>query len=122
MSDEAAVPEEYLAEPERYFTEWIPQLLREHEEADAHFGKVKAVAQFHLTGERGGKWYFDMGRGRVEVAGGEHAKPSFTLTMPVDIWRQMNRGELSGTRAYFRGDVKFKGSWFKFIRVAKLFG
>ena len=118
---ERAVPEQYLAEPERYFTEWIPQLLRDTEGATDHFGKVQAVAQFHLTGERGGKWYFDMGRGAVSVVGGEHAKPSFTLTMAVDVWQRMNRGELSGTRAYFRGDVKFKGSWLKFLRVAKLF-
>jgi putative sterol carrier protein len=121
MSEQQAIPEEYLEDPERYFTEWIPQLLRDVDGARAHFGKVKAVAQFHLTGERGGQWYFDMGKGSVAVAAGSHARPSFTLTMPVRIWQQMNRGELSGTRAYFRGDLKFKGSWLKFIRVAKLF-
>ena len=115
------VPEQYLAEPSLYFMEWIPQLLRETEGAEKHFGRVKAVAQFHLTGERGGSWYFDLGRGPVIVDEGQHAKPSFTLTMPVAIWQKMNRGELSGTRAYFRGDLKFKGSWIKFLRVAKLF-
>jgi putative sterol carrier protein len=117
-----AVPAEYLAEPRRYFLEWIPHLLREHGEAGTHFGKVDSVAQFHLTGDRGGWWHFVLGKGAVAVAEGEHPAPSFTLTMDVEIWRRMNRGELNGLKAWWRGDLKFSGSRLAFLRVARLFG
>jgi putative sterol carrier protein len=116
------VPPEYLAEPSRYFLEWIPSLLAQHEQAHGHFGKLEAVAQFHLTGERGGWWYFELGGGRVHVGEGRHAKPSFTLTMDVDVWRRINRGELNGLRAYLRRDLQLEGSRWKLWRVARLFG
>ncbi len=116
------VPEEYLAEPERYFLEWIPKQLDTNDGAHAHFAKVKAVAQFHLTGDGGGKWYFVLGGAAVEVSEGQHPKPSFTMTMDVDIWREINRGTLNGMRAYLRRDLKFSGSRWKLFKVAKLFG
>ena len=115
------VPPEYLAEPRRYFLEWIPQLLRDHAAAGGHFGKVDSVAQFHLTGDAGGWWHFVLGKGTVAVAEGEHAKPSFTLTMDVEVWRKLNRGEVNGLRAWLRGDVKIAGSKLAFMRVARLF-
>jgi len=114
------VPQEYLDEPRRYFLEWIPELLRAHDGADDHFGKFEAVAQFHLTGDEGGWYYFALGGGAVDVAEGQHPKPSFTLTMSVDTWRHLNQGA-SGLRAYLRGDVKFQGSRWKFLRVTRLF-
>jgi putative sterol carrier protein len=115
------VPAEYLAEPARYFLEWMPRLLRDVDGAKAHFGRMNAVAQFELSGEGGGAWYFALGGGTVEVAAGVHPKPSFTLAMTVDTWRQLNRGEVSGLRAYLRGDVKLTGSRWKLMRVSSLF-
>jgi putative sterol carrier protein len=118
---EAGVPPEYLEEPRRYFLEWIPELLRQHKAANKHFGKVESIAQFHLTGERGGWWHFVLGKGEVVVAEGEHPAPGFTLTMDVEVWRKLNRGEVNGLRAWLRGDVKITGSKLQFLRVAKLF-
>lgn len=115
------VPPEYLAEPRRYFLEWIPQLLREHGQAHGHFGKVDAVAQFHLTGAGGGQWHFVLGKGAVAVGEGTHAHPSFTLVMDVEVWRRLNRGEANGFAAWLKGDVKITGSKLKLLRVAKLF-
>lgn len=114
------VPAQYLAEPRRYFLEWIPQLLRDTDGAKAHFGKLDAVAQFQLTGDGGGSYYFALGGGGVQVCEGQHSRPSFTLTMSVDTWRQLNQGA-SGLRAYLRGDVKLSGSRWTFLKVARLF-
>ena len=115
------VPEEYLEEPARYFLEWIPKQLDDNQGAHEHFSKANAVAQFHLTGDRGGWWYFVLGKGGVQASEGQHPKPSFTMTMDVDIWRQINRGTLNGLRAYIRRDLKFSGSRWKLLRVARLF-
>jgi len=115
-----SVPDEFLAEPRRYFLEWIPSTLRAHDGAAAHFGQVSAVAQFCLTGERGGQWYVELGAGDVRVGEGAHARPSFTLTMSVDVWQQIHRGTLNGLRAYLRGDVTLAGSRWKLLRVGRL--
>jgi putative sterol carrier protein len=124
VSDQAkdGVPPEFLEDPDRYFLEWIPGILRNNLDANKHFGKVQSVAQFHLTGERGGWWHFVLGNGDVVVSAGEHARPGFTLTMAVETWRRLNRGEVTGLRAWLRGDVKITGSKLQFLRVARLFG
>lgn len=119
MSD--GVPPEYLAEPRRYFLEWIPQLLRDHPDARRHFGQAGSIAQFHLTGDRGGWWYFVLADGDVTVGEGEHAAPGFTLAMAVEVWRRLNRSEVNGLRAWLRGDIKMTGSKRQLWRVARLF-
>lgn len=116
-----AIPSEFLEHPARYFLEWIPQQLEAHDGAHAHFGKVNAIAQFHLTGESGGHWYFTLDRTGVHVSEGLHPNPSFTLTMPVPIWRRINEGTYNGLKAYLRRDLQFAGSRLKFLRVARLF-
>jgi putative sterol carrier protein len=120
--EKQGVPPEYLAEPRRYFLEWIPDLLRQHAKAHGHFGKADTVAQFHLTGEEGGWWHFVLTKDTVAVAEGVHPTPGFTLTMDVDVWRRLNKGEANGFAAWLKGDVKITGSKLKFLRVARLFG
>ena len=94
MSNE--VPAEYLAEPDRYFMEWIPARLAPKDHA--HLGKKSAIAQFALSGDDGGNWYIELGKGAVVPHAGLHKRPSFTLSMSVDTWRALNRQELNGTR------------------------
>ncbi len=108
-------------QPDPYFMVWLPGLIDGHDGAEAHFGRIKAVAQFHLTGPEGGDWHIVMGRGRVEVVRGAHRKPSFALTMSVDTWLRLNRRELEGLAAYTRGLVKLKGSKIMLFRIVRLF-
>lgn len=113
------LPEEYLADPRRYFDEYVPRRLAEDSSYADRLGDTSAIAQLHLTGDRGGSWHFVVGNGRVEIDAGDHDKPTFTITMPVDTWRQMRRGELTGVRAFMRGEVKIKGSKLKLFRLAR---
>lgn len=108
-------------QPEPYFMQWIPGLIAAHDGAEAHFGRVRAVAQFHLTGPEGGDWHIVMGHGHVVVERGSHRKPSFALTLSVDTWRRLNARELDGLAAYGRGLVKLEGSKVTLFRVARLF-
>ena len=39
-----------------------------------------------------------------------------------NLGKTFNRGTLNGLRAYLRRDLKFKGSRWKLIKVARLFG
>lgn len=116
------LPEEYLAEPGRYFLEWLPMKFGERPELYQRARRIKpTIAQTHLTGDAGGWWYFELGGGALEVKEGRHPKPCFTVTMPVDVWRAMRRGDESGAKALFTGKLKFSGSKLAQIRVAMLF-
>lgn len=116
------LPEKYLAEPDLYFMEWIPLKLAENPDLATNVGDRREVAQIRLTGERGGVWHFVLGDGRVAIERGAHAKPSFTLTLAVETWRRMRKGEQNGLTAFLTGKVKLKGSLRSLIRVARLFG
>ncbi len=115
-----APPAELLDQPNRYFLEWLPAQLEELGSSVGRLGRAGAIAQLHLTGDAGGSWYFDLNGGAVKVHGGQHPKPSFTLTLSVDTWRRLNLGQDNGLKAYLRGDVKITGSRLKFLRVARL--
>ncbi len=103
------LPDEYLADPSRYFLEWIPQKLREDRELAQYYGARRAVAQIKLTGERGGTWHFVLGGGDVSVHAGRHPRPSFKVKMSVDTWRRTRRGQRSGLAAFFRRELKVGG-------------
>jgi len=118
-ADLRPLPDEYLADPRRYFNEYVPRRLAEDRSYADRLGDTKAIAQIHLTGDRGGSWHFVLGDGRVQLDNGEHAKPTFTVTMPVDTWREMRRGEITGLRAFMRGKVKIKGSKLRLFRLAR---
>lgn len=124
MADAVApLPAEYLADPNRYFLEWIPQKIEEQRDLGERFSKSKRrdIAQIHLTGERGGHWHFVLDKGSVYVVGGLHDRPSFTVTMAVDTWRGLRMGELNGLKELLKGRIKITGSKLALLRVGKLF-
>ncbi len=113
------LPDEYLADPRRYFDEYVPRRLAEDSSYAEKLGDTSAVAELHLIGECGGSWHFVVGDGRVAIDAGTHEKPTFIITMPVETWRKMRRGELTGMRAFMRGQVKIKGSKLKLFCLAR---
>ena len=117
----ADLPPEYLAEPDRYFMEWIPRVLAEQPAIAARAGQVSEVAQIELAGERGGTWHFVLGDGQVVVERGAHERPSFVIAMAVETWRRMRQGQLGVAGAVLRRKVRHRGSLRALLRVAKLF-
>ncbi len=115
------VPEEFLADPARYFTEWVPRAIAERGDLSEKVGKTDAVAQIQLDGERGGAWHFVIKDGAVAVGSGEHEKPSFSLRMEVDTWRKMRKGEMTPQVAFLTGKVKIKGNAAMALKLAPLF-
>jgi putative sterol carrier protein len=115
------LPPQYLAEPDRYFMEWIPTVLAEKPELRERAASSQTVAQIMLSGDRGGTWHVVLGEGKVVVGRGAHQRPSFVVEMAVDTWRSMRQGELSMARALVRREVRTKGSLRAMMRVAKLF-
>ena len=119
--DPDALPPEYLAEPDRYFMEWIPRVLADKPAIVARAGSVSEVAQIELAGERGGTWHFVLGDGRVLIERGAHERPSFVIAMAVDTWRSLREGRMGVAGAVIRRKVRHRGSLRALLRVAKLF-
>jgi putative sterol carrier protein len=117
----APIPEEYLVDLDRYFLEWIPQRLDAEPDISARFCDADAVAQICLTGHGGGDWHFVLGSRRIDVARGNHPRPSFTISLAADTWRGMRAGKISGLTAFARGKIKIRGSVRKLLRVARRF-
>lgn len=115
------IPEEFLAEPRRYFLEWIPRALQERDDLASKIGDTQAVAQIELSGDGGGAWHFQIADGTVAVGDGEHAEPDFTLNMAVDTWRKMRRGEIHAQAAFMSGQMKISGNMGLAMRLAPLF-
>jgi putative sterol carrier protein len=115
------LPAEYLADPNRYFLEWIPRRLGEQPDLSTRFGRTDAVAQIQLTGPGGGLWHFILGRGAVVIEGGQHPRPCFTVSMPVATWRALRTGQASGLGAFLTGKIRIAGSKRKLFQVARLF-
>lgn len=115
------LPAEYLAEPDRYFREWIPRRLADDPTIASRFGDGGVVAEIRLTGDRGGTWQFALGGGRVAIESGSPRKPAFTVTMPVDTWRALRQGQVTGWRAFLRGELTISGSKLAALKVARKF-
>lgn len=115
------LPPEYLAEPDRYFMEWIPRGLVERPEIAARIGSVDEIAQIELAGDRGGTWHFVLGDGAIAVARGPHERPSFVILMTVDTWRALHLGKLGVPRAVLLRKIRHRGSLRAMLRVGALF-
>lgn len=121
MADDFKAPREYLDDPSRYFLEWLPQKLEAEDDLSCCVPDVKEIAQIRLTGERGGVWHFVVDHGTLDVVSGAHERPSFTLVMSVDTWRDMERGKRSGFKEFLLRRIKIEGSKLAYLRCAKLF-
>lgn len=121
MAEVKPIPAEFLADPNRYFTEWLPKAIAERGDLSEKVGTTSAIAQIQLDGDLGGAWHFVVKDGAVSVAAGQHAQPSFTLRMDVDTWRKMRLGEVKPQVAFLTGKVKIKGNAGLALKLAPLF-
>ena len=120
------LPEEYVTSPERFFMEWLPQAVAAYPEVGRRFGSTRATAQFELDGglegDAGGVWHLALGGDELRAHRGAHPAPTFTLRMSLDLWRRLQRGEANGVAAFLKGEIRLRGSWFHFLRLARKFG
>ena len=55
---------------------------------------LKAVYQFDLTGDNGGKYSLAIDDGKLTVGDGTHASPNITITMAASDYLDMVNGKL----------------------------
>jgi putative sterol carrier protein len=82
---------------------------------------VKAVYQYDITGDGGGKWYADIADQKCTVAEGEHASPNITITVAAGDWLDIINGKLDGQMAFMSGKLKVKGDMSLAMKLKTLF-
>ncbi len=83
---------------------------------------VKAVVQFHITGEGGGDWVVEVADGRLTVRTGVTTAPAdLTVTVRADHYWALLRGEMDPLAAYMRGRLRIQGDLQLAYRLQDLF-
>ena len=84
-------------------------------------GELKAVIQFHVSGQGGGEWHLDIADGQCRCERGVAADPALTIITPADAWLAIARGEMSGARALMTAKYKANGKVGLLLKMDKLF-
>jgi putative sterol carrier protein len=71
---------------------------------------LNAVFQFELSGDGGGSYNIAVNDGSMEVKEGTAATPSVTIKMSADDYLKLINGQLNGTMAYMKGQMKVTGN------------
>jgi putative sterol carrier protein len=82
---------------------------------------MKAVYQFDLTGDGGGKYNLAIDDGKLGVAEGAHASPNITITMAASDYLDMVNGKLNPQMAFMSGKLKIAGDMGLAMKMAQLF-
>ena len=82
---------------------------------------LKAVYQWDVTGDGGGKWNAEIADGACNVAEGEHASPNITITVAAQDWLDILNGKLDGQMAFMSGKLKVKGDMSLAMKLKTLF-
>src|SRR3990172_7122008 len=82
---------------------------------------LKAVYQFDLTGDNGGKYNLAIDDGKLGVAEGTHASPNITITMAASDSLDMVNGKLNPQMAFMSGKLKIAGDMGLAMKMAQLF-
>ena len=85
-------------------------------------GSTKAVIQFDLSGDQGGKWWVKIHDGQAESGKGDAPEaPQLTLMADAMDYVKISLGQLDGTAAFMQGKLKIKGDIGLAIKMASLF-
>jgi len=82
---------------------------------------MKAVYQWDITGEGGGKWNAVIADGKCTVSEGQHASPNITITVASKDWLDIINGKLDGQMAFMSGKLKVKGDMSLAMKLKTLF-
>lgn len=85
-------------------------------------GTTKAMIQFDLSGEQGGKWWVKINDGKAESGQGDAPEPpQLTLLADAADYVKISLGQLDGTAAFMQGKLKIKGDMGLAMKMASLF-
>jgi putative sterol carrier protein len=82
---------------------------------------LKAVYQFNLTGDNGGKYTVAIDDGQLTVDDGAHVSPNITITIAASDYLDMMSGKLNPQMAFMSGKLKIAGDMGLAMKMQSLF-
>lgn len=82
---------------------------------------LKAVYQFDLSGDGGGKWSVAIDNDKCAVSEGAAASPNITISMTAQDYLDMLSGKLNGQVAFMSGKLRISGDMGLALRMQSLF-
>jgi putative sterol carrier protein len=83
---------------------------------------LKAVYQFDVSGDGGGKWHVAIHNDRCDVGQGQHSAPQITIAMQASDFLDLIGGKLNPQMAYTSGKIKISGDMGLATKLGELFG
>jgi len=85
-------------------------------------GDLRAVLQFHFTGEVNGSCYFEIQKGEIEALAGAAAKPDLTIESPFEVWMDIMTRKVDGQKAFMEKKYSVSGDFSLLLRMNQIFG
>ena len=82
---------------------------------------VRATFQFELSGDGGGTYHVKVEDGTMAVAEGPAPTANATIKMKGEDYVKMVNGQLSGTMAFLKGQMKIAGDMILAQKMQQLF-
>ena len=82
---------------------------------------LKAVIQFDITGDGGGKWYAAIDDGSLVLTEGAHDKATLTITASADDYLAISSGALNAQLAFMTGKIRASGDLGLAMKMPALF-
>jgi putative sterol carrier protein len=82
---------------------------------------VNATIQLELTGEGGGDWVVKIANGAMTINEGRTETPNLTLTMAVNDYVALSRGEANPMNLFMAGKVKLQGDMTLAMKFPEMF-
>jgi putative sterol carrier protein len=85
-------------------------------------GTTKAMIQFDLSGDEGGKWWVKIHDGQAESGKGDAPEPpQLTLLADARDYVKISLGQMDGTAAFMQGKLQVKGDMGLAIKMPSMF-
>jgi putative sterol carrier protein len=85
-------------------------------------GKMQAIVQFELTGNRGGSWTLTISDGSCSTSAGSAKQPDATVTMSAVDFVGINTGAVYAPDIFWSGQIDIQGDVEVVIALALIFG
>lgn len=83
---------------------------------------LRAVIQFHFSGEVEGHCYFRIENSRLIPVKGEAEKPDLIISSPFEVWMDIMTGKADGQQMFMEQKYQVMGDLSLLLRLNQLFG
>jgi putative sterol carrier protein len=120
MRERARPPDDIS--PREFFTVWLPARVAEDHERRARLGDTAALLVFDLQGEQGGTFTVQVASGVLVGSEGRVAAPDLEVSVDLETWRALNRGELAAPEALLRRRLQISGKLMLALKLHVILG